>query len=130
MKAAAVYVAVQLLAYGIDVGTFILLVEGFAVSPLWANIGAKVMAGCFAFFSHRHVTFDAAAGGRLSDQALRYVLLLAANSLASSALLALFMQLTPSPILAKVAADVILIAVSFSLSKAVVFRGANPGRGG
>jgi putative flippase GtrA len=129
MRAAALYVIVQLLAYGLDVGTFVLLVERFAVAPLWANICAKAVAGCFAFFTHRHVTFDAAAGGRLSDQALRYVLLLIANSVASSAMLALFMRVVPSPVMAKIIADVILIAVSFGLSKSVVFRGAKSGQG-
>jgi putative flippase GtrA len=129
MKAATLYIGVQVLAYGLDVGTFVLLVQAFCFSPLYANICAKVVAGCFAFFSHRHLTFGDARQGRMVDQALRYVLLLLANSLASSAMLALFMQFIPSPVVAKVVADVILIAVSFSLSKTVVFRGAKASQG-
>lgn len=129
MRAAAFYIAVQLAAYGLDIGTFVLLVDVFAIGPLWANICAKAVAGGFAFFSHRHVTFQSAASESVSGQGLRYSILLIANSMASSAMLALFMRVMPSPALAKVVADIILIAASFRLSKAVVFRGARPGQG-
>ena len=123
MRSATVYVIVQIAAYGLDVGTFTSLVAVFHISPLYANIIGKTVAGCFAFFAHRHVTFMT-AHGRLSHQAGRYVLLLIANSLASSAMLALFMRFIPSPVAAKIAADVILIALSFALSKSMVFRSA------
>ncbi|WP_038364544.1 GtrA family protein [Bosea sp. UNC402CLCol] len=128
MRAATLYVLVQLIAYGLDIGTFALLVERLGTAPLPANICAKGVAGCFAFCTHRYVTFGGAAEAGVGGQALRYVLLLAANSLASSALLVLFLHAMTSLVVAKIAADVILIAVSFSLSKWVVFRSAQPRR--
>lgn len=128
MRAATLYILVQLIAYGLDIGTFALLVERIGTAPLPANICAKAVAGCFAFFTHRHVTFGGAAEAGVAGQAVRYVLLLAANSVASSGLLALFLHALPSPVIAKILADVILIAVSFSLSKWVVFRSAEPRR--
>jgi putative flippase GtrA len=129
MRAAAVYVLIQVLAYGLDMGTFVLLHRLYEASVISSNIAAKIVAGCFAFVSHRHITFAIARPGPLISQVIRYSLLLLANSFASSALLAFFMSFVSFPVAAKIFADTILIAVSFSLSKSVVFRGAKASDG-
>jgi len=128
MKAATIYIIVQLLAYGLDVGTFVAMHRLYEVAAIPSNVAAKIVAGCFAFFAHRHVTFAAASHGSLVNQAVRYVLLLLVNSLASSAILALLLKFAP-PVPAKILADTILIVISFSLSKSVVFRRAKASNG-
>lgn len=110
-------------------GTFVLLHRVFEASVISSNILGKIVAGCFAFMSHRHITFSIARQGPLLPQFIRYSILLVANSLTSSALLALLLTLFSLPVAAKIVADTILIAVSFSLSKSVVFRGAKAGDG-
>jgi putative flippase GtrA len=121
MKSLPLYVFIQLLAYFLDVGTFIFFVQYFDASPFLTNIFAKFVAGSFAFFTHRHLTFAASDGG-LSSQAILYLLLLFANSLASSAFLLIFVIFINSSVLAKIIADFILVFVSFGLSKTIVFR--------
>lgn len=122
MSALVRYIAVQLLAYGLDVGTFTAIVTLVDLAAPLANVFAKIVAGIFAFFAHRHVTFEAAEHGRLWDQMARYATLLLLNGFASSALLATLLLVIPHPLVAKILADVALITVSFSLSKALIFR--------
>ena len=122
MSAPFRYIVVQLLAYCLDVGTFAAIVTLTDLAAPYANICAKVAAGTFAFFAHRHVTFEAAEHGRLWDQMARYAALLLANSFASSALLAVILLVLPHPLAAKVLSDVALTAVSFGLSKTFIFR--------
>ncbi len=114
------YVFVQLLAYLLDMGTFVLL--GFAgVQPVAANVASKLVAGAFAFASHRRFTFGVHRQ-RARSQVVKYALLLGINIPLSSALLALLMQVVPSAILAKLLADVLGVALTFLLSRQVVFR--------
>lgn len=115
------YVAVQLVAYVFDMGTFVLL--GLAgVQPVAANVASKLVAGAFAFISHRRFTFGVHRQRDGGAQLAKYAVLLAVNIPLSSALLALLLRWIPFPIPAKLLADAIGIVLTFALSRHLVFR--------
>lgn len=120
------YFAVQLVAYVVDFGSFLLLSYSFGVNAMYANVAGKIAAGAFAFVAHRRVTFGADGHGNARSQLLRYMLVLGINVPVSSAVLALLLRLTVYPAPAKLLADAICIGATFLLSKHLVFTG--PGR--
>lgn len=118
------YVGVQLVAYAIDMGVFLALDQ--LLAPLWANVGAKIAAGSFAFVVHRRLTFADHAQGAAGPQLLRYALLLAANIPLASLLMWLLMPVLHPVVLAKFAADVASVALTFVLSRQLVFSAPRP----
>jgi putative flippase GtrA len=129
VKVPAIYVLVQLVAYGIDVGSFSVVHFIWHADAWAANIIAKGAAGCFALFTHRNVTFQATAHQPLLIQAAKYFALLLVNSIAASILLYIFMLALPNATMAaKIVSDVILLVVSFLASKTLVFRPLNQSR--
>ena len=115
------YVAVQGVAYGIDMGTFLLLTSNDVSGPILANVCAKALAGAFAFFAHRHVTFE--VGDRPVDagQASRYLVLLGFNIPVSALILKLFLAVLPVPVVAKFLSDVAGVLLTYWVSKIWVF---------
>ena len=81
------YVAVQIAAYALDMGAFLVLLHGGIAGPVPANVAAKIVAGGFAFFAHRAFTFRL-GGTAQASEAARYAILLALNVPVASALLA------------------------------------------
>lgn len=131
------YVAVQLVAYGLDMGTFVLMLASSGAGPLLANVSGKVVAGLFAFVVHRRFTFEAASSSRQGPQAVMYGLLLAFNIPLSSAVLSVVLLALPLPVAAKFLSDVICVFITYWLSRKYVFVGgrnraseaAGPGTG-
>ena len=115
------YVAVQLVAYAIDLGVFVLLFHGAIAGPITANVLAKIAAGTLAFYAHRGYTFRITGTGRIRREAVKYASLLALNVPLASALLALLMLVVPSATVSKIAADVICVGLTFMLTKHGVF---------
>jgi putative flippase GtrA len=124
-KTFIVYVAVQIVAYGLDFGLFWLIVSHAAMNPIIANVAGKVLAGIFAFGAHKTFTFRASASGRTTHEALRYFLLLLFNIPLSSGLLTILLWFAP-PYAAKIAADVIGLGITFVLVRLIVFGSAPP----
>jgi putative flippase GtrA len=120
------YGLVQVFAYGIDMGGFLLLLQTQLVGPLVANVIAKVAAGLFAFAAHRHFTFGTGERANTGSQAVRYFALLGLNIPLSSGLLALLMLWIPQPPIAKFIADVVIVAITYWISKLLVFTPAKP----
>ena len=118
------YTLVQLLAYGIDMGGFLVLLWAGLFGPFLANVLAKSAAGLFAFAAHRQFTFGTIGNGGTVGQGLRYFLLLALNVPLSSGLLALLLLWVPQAVVAKVLSDVVMVAVTYWASKLLVFRAA------
>jgi len=118
------YIGVQLAAYALDMGGFLLALNFFGASPLVANVFGKVIAGGFAFFAHRSFTFQVAQNSSPSSQALKYFGLLALNIPLSSAVLAGMLYVVPQPVASKFISDVICVALTYWLSKRFVFRPA------
>lgn len=116
----AKYTLIQLAAYLIDMGVFLLAVGWLPVGPLVANIFAKIAAGTFAFVLHRQFTFQ------MSDlaphaHAIKYFFLLSLNIPIASGVLALFLLVIPHVVLSKVLADIACVILTYGLSKYFVF---------
>lgn len=115
------YLVIQVLAYGIDMGSFLLVLHLGGAGPIVANVVSKLAAGCFAFVAHRSFTFGIAGRGFVGRQAVRYFLVLAANVPIASAILGLILIWVPFPVIAKFLSDIVAVALSFALSKHFIF---------
>ena len=123
------YIAIQVSAYGIDVGAFLILLTTEQVTPVFANVMAKIAAGIFAFLAHRHFTFSAARGTAAGGQAVKYFALLLINIPVASAILALLLIFVYEPVLVKLVADVICVGMTYLLSKKFIFNSRPIGTG-
>lgn len=115
------YVAIQLIAYGIDMGVFLAAFYSGILGALMSNVAGKIAAGTFAFLSHQRFTFRVADHQRDGKQAVRYFFLLGINVPISSAFLSALLLLIDWPAAAKFLSDVICVLLSFWLSKKWVF---------
>lgn len=115
------YAVIQVLAYGVDMGGFLLALHSGWAGPIVANVLGKSAAGVFAFFSHRNFTFQSNGRADRKRQAIRYFLLLGLNIPLASGVLALLLLIIPQPEAAKVLADVLCLLLNYKLSKAFVF---------
>lgn len=116
------YIAVQVVAYGIDMGVFLAVLSLGIFGPVISNVPAKIAAGVFAFFVHQHFTFRVSRAEREKKQAVQYFLLLALNVPISSAVLSLVLLVIDWTVPAKFVSDVLCVAFSFWVSKKWVFR--------
>lgn len=119
------YLMVQLVGYGLDMGTFILLMSYFSMGPISANIGGRLLSGIFAFFVHRKFTFGGSVSGGQFQQAVRYFLLMVVNLPISAAILSATLWVIHIPTAAKFAADVMGVLLTYWLTKRFVFLNAN-----
>ena len=145
------YIAIQLLAYGIDMGLFLIILKIGLTGPIFANVLAKLAAGFFAFIVHRNFTFRMVDRYAIRKQAFRYFALLALNVPVASIILAglligfnmpsvikfisdvicipmscqesTHLVFTGLPIAAKFIADIVCVALTYGLSKYFVFTG-------
>lgn len=114
------YGAIQLMAYALDMGAFLLFIALLEGHPVLANIAGKGVAGVFAFFLHRHFTFQATRGSSKA-QAVRYFSLLAINIPVASVLFSVGLYVVDSPAPVKFVCDVICVALTYWISKLFVF---------
>jgi putative flippase GtrA len=117
----AKYSVIQVIAYLMDYGIFIVLTFLFSAPPLPSNVAGKIISGIFSYFSHRHFTFSREEKSNVWAEAVRYFSVLGLNVPLSSGLLAVFSQFLPL-LVAKFIADVLCVALSFKLTQSVVFR--------
>ena len=110
---------VQVGAYAIDFGSFVLIATALGTAPVVANIISKILAGTFAFFLHRVFTFRST--GNVRGEVIRYFVLLGANIPTSTGLFLVSSWCLP-PVAAKIAADVAGISLTFWLAQKLVFR--------
>ncbi len=117
------YVAIQLIAYAIDMGVFLTLLDCGLLKAVAANVLGKIVAGVFAFFVHQRFTFQVVEDSRNKSQLFRYFALLALNVPASSAILDIALRYITWPIAAKFFSDVACVLISFFVSRLWVFPG-------
>jgi putative flippase GtrA len=115
------YLVIQLLAYVIDMGIFLLLLSLNLFDPIFSNVIGKFFAGCFAFTAHRIYTFHVSRINIVRKQAIRYFLILVINIPASSYLLGVILNLISFPFLAKFMADVLCVLISYGFAKYFIF---------
>lgn len=115
------YGVIQLFAYALDMGVFLLLHYALKDQPFLANVISKGGSGVFSFFLHRHFTFQSTEGsGRV--QALRYFAVLSLNIPIASALFAAALYFIDNPALMKFASDLACVALTYWVSKFFIFR--------
>ena len=115
------YLGVQVVAYGLDMGCFALLLYYAWAGAIVSNIAAKAVAGGFAYFAHRGFTFAIQSHEKHGAQPLKYLLLLAFNIPLSTGVLSGLMLFVPNPLVAKFCSDVLCVALTYGLSKRYVF---------
>lgn len=120
------YISIQLVAYGLDMGSFLLVINFFGDHPVWANVVSKMIAGTFAFFAHRQLTFTG-HGRSAHVEMVKYVVLLLANVPMTSAVLIVLLRWMDDVALAKFIADVSCVGITFLLAKFFVFTRADAG---
>lgn len=116
------YIAIQLIAYAIDMGGFLALLHTSFFGALYANALGKFAAGCFALIAHQSFTFRVERKNRDIKQAIRYFILLAVNVPLSSGILGAILLFVDIPVAAKFISDVACVALSFFASKMWVFK--------
>jgi putative flippase GtrA len=118
------YILVGSAVYAVDVGLFaFLLALPGGVHYLIANGASKAVAATVGFLLHKHFTFRWEQAGGALGQSLAYALLFLFNLGLSTALLSLSVDLLALPaLLSKIVTDVIVVALSFALSRSFVFR--------
>lgn len=115
------YLAVQIAAYAIEMGVFLLSLYFTLVGPISANVISKICAGGFAFFAQRSFTFNVSGDAGVGRQAVRYVLVLFANIPISSLILGMCLTWISNVTVAKIISDMISVAITFTLSKYFIF---------
>lgn len=115
------YMMIQLLAYMIDMGSFLVLFSALTLNPIAANVTAKVAGGLFAFIAHRNITFRSNHKRDKAWQARRYLLLCLFNIPLSSMLLLVLLTCMPYTVLAKFMADVAYVLFNYWINKTFVF---------
>jgi putative flippase GtrA len=119
------YLVVQLMAYVVDMGSFMLLLNLIIIDPITANILSKILAGIFAFILQRKFTFRVEADGLLQKQAMRYFVILFINIPIASSILFLMLLWTPDAVRAKLFSDIACVGISYLLSKYFIFSSGN-----
>jgi len=115
------YIMIQILAYVIDMGSFLLMLGLLALNPIAANIIGKLGGGIFAFIAHRNITFKSNHKKDKAAQARRFFMLGMLNIPLSSMLLLMLLKCVPYTVLAKFMADVSCVFFNYWVNKTFVF---------
>jgi len=115
------YIIIQLLAYVIDMGSFLLMLGFLAFNPIAANIIGKLGGGIFAFIAHRNITFKSNHKKDKAAQARRFFMLSMLNIPLSSMLLLMLLKCVPYTVLAKFMADISCVFFNYWMNKTFVF---------
>lgn len=107
-------------AYGIDLGGFILLLS-YGLSPLTSNIIIKLVAAIFGFFSHRYFTYSIKNFNEIKKEAIRYFSLAIFYTPTSSIFLYGIMQIVKNPIYAKAISDISLFILMYWITSNFAF---------
>ncbi|MEF2549562.1 GtrA family protein [Aurantimonas sp. E1-2-R+4] len=123
MRSPILYLSGQVLAYLIDIGSFYAFVLSGALEVFFANVVGKILAGIFAFFFHRVLTFQAIGQTARSifSQGSRYASLLLGNAFLSSAVLSSLLWMSIPLLPAKIFADICTVVISYVLAQRYVF---------
>ena len=111
------YIGVQLVAYGIDVGSFYFLANRNGAGLVFSNVCAKCLAGIFAYSAHRYVTFRSVNREPVFPQLVMYIGALVFNTILGSGLLLIVGGLMKQVLYAKFISDLIAMGTSFAVLK-------------
>lgn len=119
------YGAVGLCAAAADFLIYLALLAVLPGAYVTANAGGKATGATLGFFLHKRVTFAWDQRDGTARQMISYVSLFMANLALSSALLGMLIGgLHVGQVAAKIIVDAVVIAVSFIVSRTIVYRPA------
>lgn len=121
------FLASSLAAFSIDL-VALLILHTLTGVLLLSVAGARLISGSVNFAVNRRVVFGAAGTRPPGAAALRYGLLAAGLLVANYALLRTFTAAGADLVPAKVGTEVLLVAVSYTVQRFIVFRTAGPQR--
>lgn len=122
------YGLVQVTAYAVDMGLFIVL-SHLGAAPLVSNAFSKIASAVFSYNAHQRFTFSASGGGgkqRQWRQIALYFGLMAVNIPIASVILSLLMAIVSPLVLAKFLSDVACVFLSYLQTRYIVFRRPAP----
>ena len=106
-------------------GSFVVIVFISPTAYLQANIVAKILGAMAGFLLHKYVSFSWMQRDRTGRQVFFFILLLLGNLCLSTLLLYIGALLLGLPeIMAKIVADIVVIATTFILGRILIFRAA------
>lgn len=114
------YIFIAGLVYFIDMGVYVLLLYG-DMTPVVANIAAKVLATIFGFFGHRFFTYQIKNNEGMLKHALKFFGIFLFYIPMSSLLLIVLIKIIGQPVIAKFVCDVILLLMTFWLNSKFTF---------
>jgi putative flippase GtrA len=116
------YLLGQLIAYAVDIGTFLLVITVWNLNPVVCNIIGKMAATCFGFTYHATVSFRGHDSKNTARALFMFVLVVIGNIIGTSTLLwagTTFLHTPETP--TKLAADVVGIVATYLLVGKIVF---------
>lgn len=115
------YVVVGVLVYGVEYGSYLLLILCCSVAPLYANAVAKIAAGFVAYFFHRIYTFKKSFSDGLYKDLAKYVALLLVNVPLFSVIFYAVNLIGMDYKITKIIADVFCISIAYLQTRFLVF---------
>lgn len=95
------------------------------INEIFANSFAKIFAGILGFFLHKKITFQVNTLESSTVQQYRYLLLLLLTSVSAIGLFRFILLVIEDLILAKLISDILIVILSFLISKRWVFSTEN-----
>jgi len=114
-----------LVAFVFDLVLFSLFLKTFLFEPLFSNVLSKLIAGCFAFFSHRKFSFQMNGSVFSQKQAVNYIYILGINIPLSTIFLKFTLAFFSNSLIAKFFSEVVLFICNFIIAKYFIFKKDN-----
>ncbi len=115
------YLVVGVLIYTIDMLSFIFSFYLLDLDELIANGFAKILAGILGFLLHKKFTFQINKYKDNAIQKYRYIALLFSTVLVSVLFFYFILMIIRNPVVAKFISDILIVLLSFLISKQWVF---------
>jgi len=119
------YLFAGVLIYLIDMLSFVFAFYLLGINEIFANSFAKIFAGILGFFLHKKITFQVNTLESSTVQQYRYLLLLLLTSVSAIGLFRFILLVIEDLILAKLISDILIVILSFLISKRWVFSTEN-----
>ena len=121
------YLMVGVLIYTIDMLSFVFSFYLLGLNELIANGFAKILAGILGFLLQKKFTFKINKNKDNAIQKYRYITLLFSTVLISVFLFYFILMIIRNPVVAKFISDILIVILSFLISKQWVFPTENKG---
>jgi len=115
------YLIIGVIVYLIDMFFFLFSFYFLELNVMVSNIAAKLLAGFAGFFLHRGITFNVDRTNYNATQKFKYLLLMLFTNIGSIILFYFALFFLQYEILAKFITDVVVIVLSYALSKFWIF---------